>query len=246
MIYRIQHIKDVIGNNYLGIKFSNDQIDPYLTKLKEFLPSSEYEVYTSAQKLRDKDGYHLTVINVAEYNQLSKELGIDKFVSSLSGLFDLEIDDLKMLGIGTAKKNENQSYFIVCQSDLLQSIRGDYGLKEFDFHITLGFKYKDVFAVRKNEVIEPKSKFLDVVRSEFIKRPNFNFVKKIQNFDENEELEIIPISLNDKYLKVACGDFIMDIGLLEVENKLFIFTKYKKSQEVTRLPITEIINILKN
>jgi len=171
-------------------------------------------------------------------------MGMDKFINSLERVFSEPIDDLKFKGIGKASKGDNTSYYIVCSSKKLDIIREVYSLPEFDFHITLGFKWKDVFGVRKCEVLENNSKFLKTLKVEFYKKENFNFVKKISNYDLNPDLEIIPISLTKEYLKVSVGDFIMDIGLLDVEDKLFIFTKYKKTSDVSRLPLTEILRIL--
>jgi hypothetical protein len=244
MRHRIEYLKDVVGNNYLGIKFQSGEIAKFLEQLKEFISAEEFEIYTQNQQKRDSGWYHLTVINVADFNNLSKTLGTDKFLNSLDKVFDLEITDLNLLGLGTTTKNENRAYFVVCNSNQLKMVRDMYELPEHDFHITLGFKWKDVFGVRKNIVLQGQSKFLKVLRSEFLKKENFNFVKQIKNFTENPECEIIPLSISDNFLKVQCGDSIMDIGLLEGENKLFIFTLYKKSREVSRLPLTEIIRIL--
>jgi hypothetical protein len=245
MTHHISYLKDTIGNNYIGIKFSNESINPFLNKLKDHLSDSEYEIFTSNQQKRDHGTYHMTVINVMDYNRLSKERGVDKFINSLEVVFDIEIDDLQMLGVGMATKNENTSYFVVCKSDKLNIIRERYELPEHDFHITLGFKWKDVFGVRKNQILKNNSKFLQLLKHEFSKKENFNFVRNISNFDEDTELEIIPISISESHLKVLVGNKIMDIGLLDGENKLFIFTKYKKSSDVSRLPLTEIFKILK-
>jgi hypothetical protein len=78
----------------------------------------------------------------------------DKFINSLEPIFKYEIDDLEMLGIGTASKGDNTTYFIVCNSDKLDAVRTRCELPKFDFHVTLGFNLKDVFSVRKNEVIK--------------------------------------------------------------------------------------------
>lgn len=245
MTHYISYLKDSIGNNYIGIKIDNSIVNPFLEKLKEIISESEYEAYTSNQQKRDHGEYHITVINVMDYNRLSKEMGVDRFVNSLEQVFDTEIDDLQMLGVGLASKNENNAYFVVCKSDKLNVIRERYSLPEFDFHITLGFKWKDVFGVRKNLVLENSSKFLKLLKQEFYKKENFNFVRQISNFDEDKEREIIPISITESHLKVLVGETIMDIGLLDGENKLFIFTKYKKSSDMIRLPLTEIYRILK-
>ena len=247
MIFYLTYLKDSIGNNYLGIKFDHNTVEPFLNKLKEVLSEEDYEVYTDNQQKRDHNdgGYHMTVINVMDYNKLSKEMGVSNFINSLEEPLNYEIDDLQLLGLGTASKNENTTYFVVGKSDKLQAIRDRYKLPEHDMHITLGFKWKDVFGVRKNEVMQIKSKFLQLLKQEFYKKENFNFVREISNFEEPKDLEIIPISISDKYLRILCGDMIMDIGYLDQENKLFIFTKYKKSSDVSRLPLTEIYKILK-
>lgn len=153
MTFHLQYLKDVIGNNYIGISVPYDIIQPYLHSLKSIL-SDNFDIYTQNQRNRDSNKHHITVINVADYNRLSKEMGIDKFINSLELIFDYEIDDLEMPGIGTAEKNGNRTFFVVCKSEKLNAIRQRYNLPEFDFHITLGFKDKDVFGVRKDEIIK--------------------------------------------------------------------------------------------
>ena len=153
MIRRIEYLKDTLGSNYLGISINPIEIEPYLEKLKAIL-GDQYEIYTNNQKNRDLGKYHITVINVMDYNKLSAQIGIDKFINSLEPVFDFEIDDVKMMGVGKAEKSGNTAYFIVIKSDKLNAVREKYELPEHDFHITLGFKHKDVFGVRKNEVIK--------------------------------------------------------------------------------------------
>ena len=150
MTYYITHLKDTIGNNYLGIKLPNGAVQLFLNQLKDIIGDADFEKYTDLQQKRDHGEHHITVINVMDYNKISKEMGIDNFINSLEKIFKYEIDDLKMLGIGTATKNENRAYFIVCDSDKLAAIRIRYNLPKQDFHTTLGFLYKDVFGVPKN------------------------------------------------------------------------------------------------
>lgn len=152
MIYYLTYLKDSIGQNYLGLKIPNDIIDPYLDKLKNHL-GDDFETYTENQQKRDNGHYHTTVINVVDYMRLCKS-GMDEFINSLEPIFHYEIDDLDMRGIGTVTKDTNTTYFIVCESDKLQAIRTRFELPEHDFHVTLGFNPKDVFGVRKNEVLK--------------------------------------------------------------------------------------------
>jgi hypothetical protein len=76
------YLKDTIGNNYVGISIYPDTIQPYLTKLESIL-GDEYEIYVQNQQNRDHGKSHITVINVMDYNRLSKEMGMDKFINSL-------------------------------------------------------------------------------------------------------------------------------------------------------------------
>jgi hypothetical protein len=153
MKYYIEHIKDAIGQNYLGIKIDNLEVLPFLDKLRSILGKEEYDLYTGNQQARDHDVYHMTVINAMDYNRLAKSMGVDNFVKALQPIFDYEIDDLEMLGIGKAEAKGNTAYFVACQSDKLEAIRTRFELPKHDFHITLGFDKKDVFGVPKNKII---------------------------------------------------------------------------------------------
>jgi len=241
MEYYLSYIKDITGNNYLGIKIEKGLIEPFLSELKDIL-GSEYETYTNLQQQRDHGSYHITVINVMDYNKLGKQ-GIDQFINSLESVMKYPIDDLQMLGVGTVQKNENRAYFVVCRSEKLQAIRKRYDLPEQDFHITLGFKFKDVFGVRKNEVLEKKSKFIQLLGVEYLKKENFEFLRKIENWNENPDLEIIPISISESYLKIKVSDYLMDIGLTE-DNNFRIFTRYKDEKNSSRMPTTELLSII--
>jgi len=205
---------------------------------------TEYEEYITNKSNRDGGSNHITVINVSDYNRLTKVMGMDKFTNSLEGVLKFPIDDLKLMGLGTASRNNNTSYFVVCKSNKLDSIRNRYKLNEHDFHITLGFCHRDVFGVRKNTVMEEKSQFLDIFSKEFLKKENFNFIRTINNFNGDSEAEIIPLSINDKYLKIIVGKTIMDIGL--IESDLRVLTSYDSDKEANRMPLTEIIGFLKN
>lgn len=244
MTYYITHIKDSLNQNYLGINISNGLVQPYLNEMKEILGEEEYNTFVENQQNRDKGDYHITVINVADYNKLVKEVGMDKFINSLNNIFSYEIDDLKFLGLGSATRNENKAYFIVCNSEKLEAVRKRYDLEPIDFHTTLGFKWKDVFGVRKNEVLKKSDKFLKLLANEFYKKDNWNFVKSIENYDGDMKSEVIPVKITDTYLKVKVDGNFMDINWLD--NKFWIATNYSANQDLPRLPETEIARILKN
>lgn len=245
MIYYPTYLQDVIGNNYIGLKFDLQTVSPFLVQLKEIIGNdSLYEEMVSYQQQRDHDSYHSTIINVMDYNRLSKEMGMDKFINSLEGVFKYPIDDLKMMGVGTAQKNENQTYFIVLKSEKLEVIRRQYKLPEHDFHVTLGFKYKDVFGVRKNTVINKKTEFIKLMKDQFYKFENFNFLKKIQNLDIKTENNIEVIKIDQNSIKIKIEDFYMDISLLD-DGRLWVMSKYQDSY-IPKMSKSEIIDFFKN
>lgn len=238
----LSYIRDVAGNNYLGIKIDKLLIDNFLSELEDIL-GDEFETYKKLQQERDHGTYHITVINVMEYNQLNKQFGMDKFINSLDYVLKYPIDDIQMLGIGTANRKENTTYFVVCKSEKLNAVRKKYNLPEYDFHITLGFLYKDVFGVRKNEVMKKKSKFLDKLKEEYLKKETLNFIKDIDGFSENKESDIIPISISEDYLKVKIDDVILNIGLMD-NNKLGIYNRFKDDKNSKRLSTSELISFI--
>ena len=244
MIYYLTYLKDTIGNNYIGIQIPSGVVTPFLNELKDIIGEDDFKIYTESQQKRDDGHYHITVINVIEYNSLSKSMSIDKFVNSLEPIFKYEIDDLRMMGIGTATKNENRAYFIVCESDKLDAIRTRYNLPKQDFHITLGFKWKDVFGVPKKELISKKDKFLKLLEIEYYKNDNWNFIRSIGNFNLDKQAEIIPVELKQNRLKAKCDGQYIEVFLLEDE-RFWISNIYPidKESELLRLPETEITKI---
>jgi hypothetical protein len=243
MIYYITYIKDSLNQNYIGINIPNGVVQPFLNELKDLIGESDYEEFTSYQQKRDHGSYHMTVINVMDYNKLSKEIGMDKFINSLESIFKYELDDIRMLGLGTSERNGNRAYYIVCESDKLDAIRKRYNLPNHDFHITLGFRHKDVFGVSKNQVIKKKDKFLKLLEIEFYKNENWNFVKNIGNFDLDPKLELIPIQISETNIKIMCGDEYIHIGYLEDGEKFWILSRYNVEEKLPRLSRTEINKI---
>ena len=94
MVHYLSYIKDSIGNNYLGLKIDLSIVDAYLEKLKEITGDS-YNLLTNNQKNRDHGSYHITVINVAEFNNLTNNLGLENFVNSLENLLKIKINIFK-------------------------------------------------------------------------------------------------------------------------------------------------------
>jgi hypothetical protein len=243
MVYRATHIKDILGNNYIGIDIQYNLVYPFLTRMKDEL-GSLYDEYVNNQMVRDNNKYHLTVISTLEYNDILKHMGVDKFASSLELVFEYDIDDLKFMGLGLAKRNENTAYFIVCRSDKVLAIRNRFGLDNKDLHITIGFRHKDVHGVPKDTIITPISTFIKKVSSYFVAHENWDFIKKIDNYDINKSTEIVPIDITDTRMKIRVGDVYMDIGWVDDLSQFRVLTKYPVIKSLPRLPKTEILKKL--
>jgi len=244
MIFYTTHIKDSIGNNYLGINIYPEIVTPYLENVKKIL-GEKYDEYAKLQKDRDHGKYHITVVNAIEYNRLSKEMGMDKFTKSLENIFEYSIDDIKLMGVGTAERNGNRAYFVVVNSEKLKSIRDRYNLPEQDFHITLAFCHKDVFGVRKNQVLKLHDPFLKLLKKEYYKNnESFKFVNKIENFDGNKDEEVEVIKIEDSYATFRIGKCqYYSIGL--ISDKLWITAKWIDEKNIPILPNTLIYRKIK-
>jgi hypothetical protein len=54
----------------------------HFNELKEDIGDDDYNIFTETQQRRDNGDYHITVINVAEYNKISNDMGMDVFTNS--------------------------------------------------------------------------------------------------------------------------------------------------------------------
>jgi hypothetical protein len=197
MLHYTQYLKDTLGSNFLGVKIFEPQIEPYMDRLKKIL-GEEFEKYKENKLVADKGEYFIEVISVFEYDNLVREKGMDEFINSLDSVFSYEIDDIRFLGLGRVQLNSNTSYFIIINSDKLSDIRQKYDLPVTDFHVTIGFKWKDVKGVRKNQILPEKSNFIKLLSDEFYKHDEtFEFIKNIDNFTGDSELEINPIKIKE-------------------------------------------------
>lgn len=215
----ITYLKDSVGTNYLGIDIPKTIIDPFLEQLKLILDDN-YDEYMKYKNQRDSGHFHITVVNVMDMNKCMKDIGIDEFTTDVETVMKYPIDDIKLMGIGTAEKNGNRTYFIVVNSDKLQAVRKKFNLSEYDFHITLAFKYKDVFGVRKNEVLKKiDNSFLKLLKKAYYnENESFDFIKRLNGYDGSINDEISPVNLQDTYLVVRVGNSkYMTISILNDE-----------------------------
>jgi hypothetical protein len=165
-----------------------------------------------------------------EYNKLTKEMGMDKFVKEIEQIFQYDIDDLIMMGIGTAERIPNRAYFVVVVSEKIQAIRSKFGLNPIDLHITLGFKHKDVFGVRKNVVLTIKDPFIKLLKKKYYNdNETFSFIKTVDNYDYNEDDDVEPIKIDDTYATFRVNGDYFSVSYIGEVPKLSIVARWQDS-----------------
>lgn len=147
MLKNVVYLKDVIGQPYVGVKFSINEIQPILEVWSSLFDKDidTHLILTTNRIKRDGEYFHITLFNSMEWKSLLVSTPKEKIKS----IFTKEIDDIIFEGIGKAIKDGNEAYFIVVSSDKLNKIRKSFGLEDKDLHVTLGFNRKDVHGVSK-------------------------------------------------------------------------------------------------
>lgn len=222
MNYKIEYIKDIYDNNYLAILFNKSEVSRYINEMEEHVFDKDlFEKLINNKKLRDGDRYHMTVINVMEFNKLFDM--IPNFQERLDVILDMNITDIRFKGIGMSERLGDQAYYVVVESPTIDEIRSSLGLKEHDLHITLGFNTKDVHGVRKNEVLKKKTK-IEKLNDIYFDKYGASWVKNINNIKEdfkdipNDKIKFI--SKNDSHLKYQIGDYTITIGYVNDEMRV--------------------------
>jgi predicted kinase len=129
------------GKSFFGIEIPLELTSSFLKSLKRLLGNRNFNALVKEQAGRDKGSYHLTVVTPDEYEKLTRRSVINIPNKPFS---------IQFLGIGRVENMNNEAYFIVCESEPLETVRANLGLGKIDFHITLGFKEADIHGCLKN------------------------------------------------------------------------------------------------
>jgi 2'-5' RNA ligase len=144
---QLEIIKSTTGQNYLALVVDNNDVSPYINFLDKQIDSN----FIQNQQDRDRQQYHITVINAIEFGKLEKHNPTvldDILKDNLLKKFELYT-----YGIGTVEdiKKQAQAWFVVCQNSELTQLREKLLLPPQDFHITLAFDKSDVFGQSKDK-----------------------------------------------------------------------------------------------
>lgn len=142
-------IKDNAENSYVALNVSPE----YAKELQFYLSANGLDNYIQNQTNRDKNSFHVTLINAADFGYIQKNSPekLEIINSNLHLDFDMFFHGIgKAEGFVRKNPEKQTAYFAVLENPLLDSFREQLSLKKHDFHLTLGFENKDVHGVAKN------------------------------------------------------------------------------------------------
>jgi hypothetical protein len=143
IIGKCEILKDKIGQSYLAVDIGEEQYSSFA----QFMLSNNFHQDVERKLTRDKGCYHVTLINAAQWGDLTKRELADEVLQSLNG------KELSFIchGIGRAEKEGHNAHFVILENQEINQFRAKYNLKPHDFHMTLAFNEKDVHGVPKNK-----------------------------------------------------------------------------------------------
>jgi hypothetical protein len=227
----IEYIKDIANSNFLGINIYTEMVYLYLEKMKNIL-GEDYDEYVKYQQDRDRGHYHCTVLNVADLNKVTKDLSKVEIINNIIGT---KVNDFKLIGLGSVERQGNKAYFLVVRSEQMQDIRRSLKLDEIDFHITLGFKYKDVHGLRKNVVLTDVDPFIGALKQYYFDfDQSFNFCKELDLYTFDVDKDIYCTKIADTYANFKVGNQHGTVDMFTVSlisNKLRISCIWQGSND---------------
>lgn len=134
-------LKDIIGNDYIGIKVNINEHNCNGNRLCDVLriahdKINDFEICNEKLLDRNHGFYHITLFNVMECNKNKELLKLESI--------NIESKDFEYDGIGSIEKDRELTYFVVLKCAKLQELNPDR-----DLHITIGFTKKDIFGQPK-------------------------------------------------------------------------------------------------
>lgn len=134
---------DKSNQPYLVADIDNEIIDLYNEVFKQIVNNS-YNCIENKKK-RDNGKSHITILTAMEYKELIKNNEYKNMINDIVNQKSTFI----FSEIGSIEKENNNTYYALCENGYLQQFRKNLNLEEKDFHMTIGFDNKDLFHKRK-------------------------------------------------------------------------------------------------
>lgn len=144
----IELMKTANGGEYVGISVDYKYVEQLLKRFKKKVSSTEYRSMRNSQSERDGNAFHLTVVEPAELSSRTSETLSPDIGRGI--VTDRKVWVL-LRYLGRAEKGSDIAYYVTARSEILQEIRKSLSLPPKAFHVTLGFRGKDVHDVNKGD-----------------------------------------------------------------------------------------------
>lgn len=125
---------------YIGIKIPETVLEDHIKILQENVSRRAFVEMRENQSRRDRGSFHMTLIAPRE--------GYETF--DQSDFLNMQFN-LSLIGVGHAKNETDEAFYVVVNCKEGDELRTNLSLKPRDFHITLGFRERDVHNVSKDE-----------------------------------------------------------------------------------------------
>ena len=137
-------IQDSKGNDYLAIKIDEQHFSDFI----KLMNNLNLNLELSKKEERDCGEYHVTFLNVMEY-QKYEQTNIEK-LNTIKKDFLNKSFSLNILGLGSISKDENKTYYLIIENNDINNICDKNNLPLKNWHITMGFNNKDLFHAPKD------------------------------------------------------------------------------------------------
>lgn len=141
----VEKIFDTKGQPYIAALVPAHIAQIYQNSLKVIQDSAQPLI--DNQIKRDSGAHHITILNAAEYNAVKKDINKSAIVDSYVGQeFDFIFGTM-----GSIEKQEQKTFYALCESGYIQRLRENIGFTQKDLHMTIGFSPKDLFHKKKDD-----------------------------------------------------------------------------------------------
>lgn len=232
MKHKITYHTDNIGDAYLAIDVDRSNINRFIMDMREEVKDLEmFSRFVANQNIRDRFQFHITVFNSAEVRALQNNFTHFGHLLLMRMISEMDFSDVRFLGLGTASRNEDTTFFVVVESESIQQLIKDMGFPPKDLHVTLGFDQSDVFGVEKSEVIIPGGSDFKHKLSKIFKNNNMDFewLRNMDGFGVSVG-DIIPTKIGEASATFRISDYDF-ISISLEEGELRITDSWKKDKK---------------
>lgn len=139
-------VKPMKWGSYFGASVNGELLYQHIEAWGKLVGEKRAKLEENKEQRDGGVAFHITTVRPHELKRIPKPLR-DELKGELSK--DFKNFSFLLKGVGVARNDEGETWFIVVQSQDIQDWRKSLGLAEIDLHITIGFDPKDIHDVSK-------------------------------------------------------------------------------------------------